>query len=136
MSPVMRAHHWFAAIVLLGSISTSALAYGAGDDDDSANTENASAGDDDSAAAPAPAAQPPPAPAQESEICDDGRDNDGDGLVDCKDVIDCGKSPGCGQIRGGWGWVISVYGISFAALLAYALVVTLRLRALQRRGDR
>jgi probable HAF family extracellular repeat protein len=31
----------------------------------------------------------------EYEICDDGADNDGDGLIDCDDSADCGTDPAC-----------------------------------------
>jgi len=34
---------------------------------------------------------PPPEP----EICDDGIDNDGDGLTDCNDSVDCSSDPAC-----------------------------------------
>ena|GEM_PF-6193072 len=115
-----------------------------GNDDDSAphgintpaDTDPAS-GDDDSSdtssTAPVMAKQPA-APDVVTEVCDDDLDNDGDNLIDCEDLNDCASFPTCGQIQGGWGWVISAYGLSFAALLAYTLMVTLRLRALQQRG--
>ena len=35
--------------------------------------------------------QPPPGP----EICHDGIDNDGDGLTDCQDTLDCSSAPNC-----------------------------------------
>jgi hypothetical protein len=37
---------------------------------------------------------PGPPPSAEA-ICDDGRDNDDDGLVDCDDTDDCGTDPTC-----------------------------------------
>ena len=130
------------AILLATCCSWGTLALAAPDDDDSAAAEAAGdddsaaaaqPGDDDSATAAAEAAEPV---AAAREICDDHQDNDGDGLVDCKDLNDCAAFATCGQIQGGWGWVISAYGISFAALLAYTGMVTLRLRSQQRRGDR
>ena len=39
----------------------------------------------------APAGDQPPQP----EICNDGIDNDGDGLTDCEDTQDCSSDPGC-----------------------------------------
>ena len=119
------------AILLATCCSWGTPALAAPDDDDSAAAE--AAGDDASATAAAEAAEPV---AAAREICDDHQDNDGDGLVDCKDLNDCAAFATCGQIQGGWGWVISAYGISFAALLAYTGMVTLRLRSQQRRGDR
>jgi hypothetical protein len=115
-----------------------------GDDDDSAphgigappETE-AALGDDDSSVMSSGAAveATKTAPAEvPTEVCNDDIDNDGDKLIDCADLNDCASFPTCGQIQGGWGWVISAYGLSFAALLAYTLMVTLRLRALQQRG--
>ena len=132
----MRSLRLLSAALLLVTAGTGSLAYADGDDDDSAAAAVAPAGDDDSAAPPAAAPPPPAAPTQQlAEICDDEKDNDGDGLVDCNDLNDCASFSTCGRIHGGWGWVISSYGISFAALLVYTLVVTLRLRSLQRRGD-
>lgn len=37
---------------------------------------------------------PPPPPTPDPEICDDGIDNDGDGLIDCDDS-DCASFPAC-----------------------------------------
>jgi hypothetical protein len=133
------------AILLAALASSGTLALAAADDDDSGAAAAETAGDDDSAAAvaagdddsagdAAPAAEPVAAAVPATEICDDGQDNDGDGLVDCKDLNDCAAFATCGQIRGGWGWVIAAYGISFAALLVYTFMVTLRLRSQQRRG--
>jgi hypothetical protein len=114
-----------------------------GDDDDSARHSTDTTGhsdpapdDDDSSdtstGTPVETAQSP-SPEAKTEVCDDDIDNDGDDLIDCADLNDCASFPTCGQIQGGWGWVISAYGLSFAALLAYTLMVTLRLRALQQR---
>ncbi|MEN8165843.1 MAG: hypothetical protein ABFR65_00010 [Pseudomonadota bacterium] len=44
--------------------------------------------------------EPPP---PSSEICDDDIDNDGDGLVDCSDRLDCRKDPACRTGGGGGG---------------------------------
>jgi len=35
------------------------------------------------------------------EICDDGFDNDGDGLIDCLDKRDCRQHPACKTGGGG-----------------------------------
>jgi hypothetical protein len=40
-------------------------------------------------------------PPEGDEICDDGIDNDGDGLVDCRDRLDCRSDPACGTTGGG-----------------------------------
>jgi Tol biopolymer transport system component len=42
-------------------------------------------------------------PPDDAEICDDGIDNDGDGLVDCRDRLDCRGDPACGTGGGGGG---------------------------------
>lgn len=44
--------------------------------------------------------EPPP---PSSEICDDDIDNDGDGLVDCSDRLDCRSDPACRTGGGGGG---------------------------------
>jgi hypothetical protein len=43
------------------------------------------------------------APSPPSEICDDGIDNDGDGLTDCLDRLDCRQDPACKTSGGGGG---------------------------------
>ncbi|MBJ94125.1 MAG: hypothetical protein CMP23_06555 [Rickettsiales bacterium] len=63
-------------------------------------------------------------PADQREVCDDDVDNDGDGLVDCDDIENCSSFHTCGQIQGGWSWVIAVYGLSFAGFAGYALYIT------------
>lgn len=144
MNAVMK----FSAVCLAATLAYApwvGLLAQTGDDDDSAphstdsGTESDSAaGDDDSAGAAAlePAnSAPTGSPEAKKEVCDDDVDNDGDNLIDCADLNDCAAFRTCGQIQGGWGWVISAYGLSFAALLGYTLMVTLRLRALQQRGD-
>ncbi len=40
-----------------------------------------------------------------------------------------------GIIEGGWGYIWAAYGVSLSILLAYALVVTFRLRSLRGEGD-
>jgi Tol biopolymer transport system component len=42
-------------------------------------------------------------PTGSDEVCDDGMDNDGDGLVDCRDRIDCRRDPVCKTNDGGGG---------------------------------
>ena len=133
MSASTRAGSWLAAIVLLGPLLASPMAYATADDDDSASHSSPPAGDDDSAVHGS--TQATPKAQANREICDDKQDNDNDGLTDCKDPNDCASFPTCGQISGGWGWVFSAYGISFAALLAYTVMVAVRLRRQQRRGD-
>ncbi|MEN8178240.1 MAG: hypothetical protein ABFS39_06415, partial [Pseudomonadota bacterium] len=44
--------------------------------------------------------EPPP---PSIEVCDDGIDNDGDGLVDCSDRLDCRTDPACRTGGGGGG---------------------------------
>ncbi len=34
-----------------------------------------------------------------AEVCDDGNDNDGDGLTDCDDAVDCGSFPACNPVE-------------------------------------
>lgn len=46
------------------------------------------------------AQEPPP---EETEICDDGIDNDGDALADCLDRLDCRQDPACKGSGGGGG---------------------------------
>ena len=46
------------------------------------------------------------------------------GLVDCDDIENCSSFHTCGQIQGGWSWVIAVYGLSFAGFAGYALYIT------------
>ncbi len=124
-----------ALALLLSLAPLASIALADAGDDDSA-TAATQAGDDHAPAVPQPTPGPTPeAGKQTTEICDDKQDNDGDGLVDCKDLNDCAAFATCGQISGGWGWVISAYGISFVALFGYALMVTLRLRSQQGRRD-
>lgn len=40
-------------------------------------------------------------PSDDAEICDDGIDNDDDGLIDCSDRLDCRKDPACRTGGGG-----------------------------------
>ncbi|MDJ0805615.1 MAG: hypothetical protein QNJ78_02160 [Gammaproteobacteria bacterium] len=42
-------------------------------------------------------------PPDGEEICDDGIDNDGDGLIDCSDRLDCHRDPACSTGGGGGG---------------------------------
>ena len=42
-------------------------------------------------------------PPSDPEICDDGIDNDGDGLTDCLDKVDCRQHPACKKGGGGSG---------------------------------
>ena len=42
-------------------------------------------------------------PPEENEICDDGIDNDSDGLIDCLDRLDCRRDPACKTGGGGGG---------------------------------
>lgn len=44
-----------------------------------------------------------PAPPADEEECDDGIDNDGDGLIDCLDKLDCRQHPACKTGGGGGG---------------------------------
>jgi len=132
------------AVTILTLMPSSGVLAQTGDDDDSASSSvgqssediPATADDDDSAGPTAPAPPKSPAARKEStkEICDDDIDNDDDGLIDCEDLNDCAAFRTCGQIQGGWGWVVAAYGLSFAALLGYALMVTLRLRRRSRQG--
>ncbi len=138
----MRLHAILAASLLAISPWSAVLAQNNDDDSarstiDSSSDHLAAAGDDDSADSGTQASAPPiqaPVEEAEQEICDDDVDNDNDGLIDCDDLNDCAAFRTCGQIQGGWGWVIAAYGLSFAALLSYALMVTLRLRQRWRQG--
>jgi hypothetical protein len=42
-------------------------------------------------------------PPGEAEICNDGFDNDSDGLTDCLDKLDCRQDPACKTTGGGGG---------------------------------
>ena len=127
MSGLSSFSSFLLAAVLILAPWSGALAQTSDDDDSAVSAPAAPAASTDPTWS---APEPPP-----TEVCDDHIDNDGDGLIDCADLNDCAAFRTCGRIQGGWGWVISVYGLSFAALLGYALMVTLRLRVLQRRGE-
>ncbi len=40
-----------------------------------------------------------------------------------------------GVIQGGWNYVAAAYGLSFAILIAYTLIVSFRLRGLRQRKE-
>jgi hypothetical protein len=46
------------------------------------------------------------------------------------------NNPFTGEISGGWGYVGAAYGISLSLLLAYTVVVTVRLRGAAQRSAR